>query len=182
MLSKSSSQTLRPLFVINRILLGYDTWCTWWSCWLKQFDDMLTDENLTLFTFLLGPSAPPEDLALVDTTSTSLLLRWSEVPAADKNGIIRSYTVRYQAISSALVENTTVYVPRREVNLTGLTKNMNYSVSVLASTDKGDGNYRDPEFFLTNQDGELAFRFPILVLFRNKHTLPSKGVQKRCSK
>ena len=109
-------------------------------------------------------------------------MRWSEVPAADKNGIIRSYTVRYQAISSALVENTTVYVPTREVNLTGLIKNMNYSVSVLASTIKGDGNYSDPEFFLTNQDGELAFRFPILALFRNNYTLPSKGVQKRCSK
>ena len=59
----------------------------------------------------------------------------------------------YQAISSALVENKTVYVPTREVNLTGLIKNMNYSVRVLATTDKGDGNYSDPEVFLTNQDG-----------------------------
>lgn len=143
---------------------------------------MLADENLTLFIFLSGPSAPPEDLKLIDTTSTSLLLRWSEVPAADKNGIIRSYTVRYQAISSALVENTTVYVPTREVNLTGLIKNMNYSVSVLASTDKGDGDYSDPEFFPTNQDGELPLRFPIVASFGNNHTLPSKGVQKRCSK
>ena len=107
---------------------------------------------------------------------------WSEVPAADRNGIILSYTVRYQASSSALVENTTVNVSTREVNLTGLIKNMNYSVSVLASTIKGDGNYSDPEFFLTNQDGELAFRFPILTLFKNNYALPSKGVQKRCSK
>ena len=131
---------------------------------------MLAYENLTLFIFLSGPSAPPKDLKLIDTTSTSLLLRWSEVPAADKNGIIISYTVRYQAISSALVENTTVYFPTREVNLTGLIRNMNYSVSVLASTDKGDGKYSDPEFFVTNQDGKLAFRFPIVASFGNNHT------------
>ena len=92
-------------------------------------------------------------------------MRWSEVRAADKNGIIISYTVRYQAISSALVENTTVYFPTREVNLTGLIKNMNYSVRVLASTDKGDGNYGDPEFFITNQDGELAY-FGIIIHFK----------------
>ena len=121
---------------------------------------MLADKNLTFFIFLSGPSAPPEDLKLIDTTSTSLFVKWSEVPAADRNGIIISYTVSYQAIGSLLVENTTVYAPTREVNLTGLIKNIVYNVRVLASTDKGDGKYSDPELFLTNQDGKLVFRFP----------------------
>jgi len=106
----------------------------------------------------LGPSAPPQDLKLKDTTSTSLLVGWNEVPAVDKNGIIISYTVSYQAIDSALVENLTVYFPTREVILTGLIKSMNYSVKILASTDKGDGMYSDPEFFVTNQDGKLVFK------------------------
>ena len=87
-------------------------------------------------------------------------MRWSEVPAADKNGIIRSYTVGYQANDSRVENTTVIFVPNREVNLTGLIKSMNYSVRVLASTDKGDGKYSDPEFFVTNQDGELRFRFP----------------------
>jgi len=98
------------------------------------------------------PSAPPQDLMLKDTTSTSLLVGWNEVPAADKNGIIISYSVSYQAISSTLVENLTVYFPTREIKLTGLIKSMNYSVRVLASTDKGDKKDSDPEFFVTNQD------------------------------
>ena len=118
--------------------------------------------------FLSGPSAAPKDLILNDTTSTSLFVSWSEVPAADKNGIIRSYTVSYQAIGSPVEDTTVVFVPNREVNLTGLVKSMNYSVRVLASTDKGDGNYSDPEFFVTNQDGELEFRFP--AFFGNNHT------------
>jgi len=122
------------------------------------------DENLTFFIFLSGPSAPPWNLTLNDTTSTSLLVSWSEVPAADKNGIIRSYTVGYQANDSRVENRTVVFVPNREVNLTGLLKSMNYSVRVLASTIKGDGNYSDPEFFVTNQDGELEFRFPRFFL------------------
>ena len=118
------------------------------------------NKNLTFFVFLPGPSSPPKDLKLKDTTSTTLLVGWNEVPAADKNGIIISYTVSYQEISSALVENLTVYFPTREVNLTGLIKNMNYIIRVLASTNKGDGDYSDPEVFVTDQNGELVFRFP----------------------
>ena len=73
--------------------------------------------------------------------------------------------MNYQEISSAMDENLTVYFPTREVNLNGLKKNMNYSVKVLASTDKGDGGYSDPEFFVTNLDGKLVFRL---------HQLPVK--------
>ncbi len=111
-------------------------------------------KKLNIFITISVPSAPPQDLALKDTTSISILVGWNEVPDADKNGIIISYTVSYQAVSSALVENTTVNAPTREANLTGLIKNMNYSIRVLASTSKGNGKYSDPEFFVTNQDGK----------------------------
>ena len=121
---------------------------------------MFANEKVFFLITFSGPSAPPQDLQLKDTTSSSLLVGWNEVPAADKNGIIISYTVNYQSISSLLVENLTVYFPTREVNLTGLIRDMNYSVRVLASTGKGDGNYSDPDFFVTNQDGKLVFRFP----------------------
>ena len=120
---------------------------------------MLADEILILLIFLAVPSAPPQNLTLNDTTSTSLLVKWNEVPDADKNGIIRSYTVSYRAMDSQVVDTTTVNASTRKANLTGLIKNMTYIVRVLASTDKGDGNYSDPEVFLTNQDGELTFIF-----------------------
>ena len=45
---------------------------------------------------------------------------------------------------------TTVFT--REANLTGLIKDESYNVSVLATTDKGDGPYSDPEIFTTNED------------------------------
>ncbi len=111
----------------------------------------------TFFLTFSEPSAPPRNLALKDTTSISILFEWDEVPDADRNGIILGYTVSYQAVSGALVEHTTVYAPTREANLTGQTgliKNMNYSIRVLASTIKGNGKYSDPVFFVTNQDGK----------------------------
>ena len=139
-------------------------WCTWGSgSWQKQYNFLFANEKVFFLITFSGPSAPPQDLQLKDTTSSSLLVEWNEVPAADKNGIIISCTVSYQAISSLLVENLTVYFPTREVNLTGLIRDMNYSVRVLASTDKGNGDYSDPEYFVTNQDGELAFRFPSII-------------------
>ena len=91
----------------------------------------------------------------VDTTATSILVTWDEVPAADKNGIIVSYTVKYQAVGGisgkAPINTTTVYTPVMEANLTGLIKNQRYNISVLASTIKGPGDYSDPITVLTNQ-------------------------------
>ena len=117
--------------------------------------DDVPGPNSTLFIHISGPSAPPKDLILKDTTSTSLLVAWDEVPDQDKNGIIISYTVGYRAVTTSLLENTTtVCAPKREANLTDLIKNMNYSVRVLASTVKGNGNYSKPKFWETNQDGK----------------------------
>ena len=45
---------------------------------------------------------------------------------------------------------TTIFT--KGVNLTGLIKDESYNVSVLATTDKGNGPYSDPEIFTTNED------------------------------
>lgn len=49
-------------------------------------------------------------------------------------------------------KNTTV--TRKEANLTGLIKDQYYNVSVLATTDKGDGPYSAPYKFRTNEDSK----------------------------
>ena len=109
------------------------------------------------------PSRPPLNLTLNDTTSTSLLVTWNEVPAPDRNGIILRYTVRYQAIGgisvNAPVNFTNVTFPTRKVNLTGLIKNQRYNISVLASTVKGDGPYSPPILPKTNQDSKSTIFF-----------------------
>ena len=104
------------------------------------------------------PHASPRNLRLNDTTSISILVEWDDVPPADQNGIILSYTVRYQAIGGvsldAPVYNKTVDSSLRRANLTDLIKNHNYNISVMASTVEGNGPYSDPIYVMTNQDSK----------------------------
>ena len=106
---------------------------------------------LSIFFISLGPHAPPQNVSENSTTSTSIFVKWNDVPSEDQNGIIRSYTVRYRAVSVLEpFDMTTVFT--KEANLTGLIEDESYYVSVLASTDKGDGPYSDPAIFTTKED------------------------------
>ena len=86
---------------------------------------------------------------------------WDEVSPDERNGIIKSYNVSYRAIpgagSAGPFFSKLVMARIRYVNLTGLTKDMHYNISVLASTSKGDGNYSDPKTFRTNEDSKSVF-------------------------
>ena len=97
------------------------------------------------------PHAPPSNVSENSTTSTSIFVKWNDVPSEDQNGIIISYTVRYRALrAEGPFITTTVFT--KEANLTGLIKDEFYNVSVLATTVKGDGPYSVPEIFGTNED------------------------------
>ncbi|XP_022798569.1 receptor-type tyrosine-protein phosphatase F-like, partial [Stylophora pistillata] len=102
------------------------------------------------------PSSAPRNLSLVNTTSTSIFVEWDAVLLDEQNGIIISYNVSYQAIhengSGGRINSTLVNAPKMFVNLTGLTKDMYYNISVLASTRVGDGIYSSPEKLRTNED------------------------------
>ena len=116
-----------------------------------------------LLFFFSEPSASPPNLRLVDTTSTSILVEWNEVPSVDRNGIILSYTIKYQAVGDdevtveGPVNTTTVDFPTLRANLSGLIKNQRYNISVLATTIKGNGPYSDPITEITNQDSKSVF-------------------------
>ena len=117
---------------------------------------------INIFPILFSePSGPPRNVDVKSTTSTSILVTWDEVLPDLQNGIIISYNVSYQAVAEAgsagPIYLTKVKAPTRQVNLTGLTKDMHYNVSVLASTIKGDGNYSNPKTFRTNEDSKSFF-------------------------
>lgn len=106
-----------------------------------------------------GPSAAPQNLRSIHTTSTSIFVIWDEVFPDEQNGIIISYNVSYWAIrigSAGPFFSKLVRAPTRHVNLTGLTKDMHYNISVLASTIIGDGIYSHPQTFRTNEDSKFV--------------------------
>ena len=74
-----------------------------------------------------------------NTSSTSISVSWDEVQAELRNGIITGYTILYKS----LTENDNGIVPAGpndpQANLTGLKEFVDYNISVVAFTVKGDG-------------------------------------------
>ena len=74
-----------------------------------------------------------------NTSSTSILVSWEEVQSELRNGIITGYTITYQS----LTENDNGIVKAgpndHQANLTGLKEFVEYNISVVPFTVKGDG-------------------------------------------
>ena len=104
------------------------------------------------------PNAPPSNVQGRNTSSTSILVQWGDVPAADQNGIIQRYTVTYIALPGGTPKTELVIAPTTETTLAGLNEYTNYSITVLASTVKGDGNVSEPIIVITDEDSKLLFR------------------------
>ena len=106
--------------------------------------------------FLIEPSAPPANVQGHNTSSTSILVDWDVVPEGDQNGIIVTYTVIYKALPDGIPHRAVVSALASQVNLTGLMKYRNYSITVFASTVKGSGNASQPVIVSTDEDGKLS--------------------------
>ncbi|NXD62073.1 SDK2 protein, partial [Eolophus roseicapillus] len=87
------------------------------------------------------PSSGPSNVSVVATSSSSMLVRWSDIPEADRNGHILGYKVMYKEKDS----DTRARFWLAEGNascsaqLTGLGKYTLYEIRVLAFTRIGDG-------------------------------------------
>ncbi|XP_009644466.1 protein sidekick-2, partial [Egretta garzetta] len=87
------------------------------------------------------PSSGPSNVSALATSSSSMLVRWSDIPEADCNGFILGYKVMYKEKGSAtraqfwLAEGNA----SRSAQLSGLGKYTLYEIRVLAFTRIGDG-------------------------------------------
>ena len=81
---------------------------------------------------------------------------WYTVPVADKNGIILTYTVTYKALPGGSPQTALVSAPTTQASLTSLMKYRNYSITVFASSAKGNGPASQPIIVITDQDGKLS--------------------------
>ena len=104
-----------------------------------------------------GPSAPPSNVGGHSTSSSSIFVQWSNVPAADQNGVILRYTVTYKALPDGSPQTKVVSAPTTYVTLTGLNEYTNYSITVFASTVKGDGNVSEPVIVITDEDSTFSY-------------------------
>ena len=85
-------------------------------------------------------------------SSTSILVQWGSVPAKNRNGIIISYTVTYKELPGGSTDSKVANAATTQATLTDLKKYTNYSIVILASTSKGDGNVSEPIIVMTGED------------------------------
>ena len=106
---------------------------------------------------LTEPNAPPANVRGKNASSTNILVQWGDVPAADQNGIILTYTVAYTALPGGSNQTKEVDAPITQANLTRLNEFTNYSITVSASTSKGGGNASAPIIVTTDEDSKLQY-------------------------
>lgn len=90
------------------------------------------------------------------------MVEWGVVPAADQNGIILRYTVNYTALPGDSEQTMVVNAPTTEATLMDLNEHTNYTITVFASTVKGDGNVSKPITLRTDEDSEFSNCFKFL--------------------
>ena len=79
---------------------------------------------------------------------------WNEVPADQRNGIITGYNITYQSQTENDNGNIQAGPNDRQKELTGLKEFVNYTITVSASTVKGEGTASDPIVVTTDQDSK----------------------------
>ena len=90
------------------------------------------------------------------------MVEWGVVPAADQNGIILRYTVNYTALPGDSEQTMVVNASTTEATLMDLNEHTNYTITVFASTVKGDGNVSKPITLRTDEDSEFSNCFKFL--------------------
>ena len=109
------------------------------------------------------PTAAPLKVRGHNTSSTSILVEWDDVPPFDRNGLITSYTITYRSRT----ENHNGFVKAnrsdRRNELTDLREYVNYTITVRASTSKGDGPESNLIDVRTDQDSKYCSPLDLLV-------------------
>lgn len=88
------------------------------------------------------------------SSSSSIFVQWNEVPAAQQNGVILTYTITYQSLTTKHNGSVTINYPELQKNVTHLQDYTDYSIRVYASTEKGNGPASYPIVVITDQEGE----------------------------
>ncbi|XP_050687397.1 protein sidekick-like isoform X4 [Eriocheir sinensis] len=99
------------------------------------------------------PSAGPANVSANATSSTTIVVRWKEVPRLHQNGIIEGYKIVYVGKNLKPQEKVIPNNNTFSATITELRKFYQYTIQVLAYTRLGDGALSSPPLLLqTHED------------------------------
>ena len=109
----------------------------------------------------LVPSSPPNNVAAQLSSSSptsSILVSWEEVPPIEQNGVIVTYELLYEPLTTFGIEDrpTRLNVPAsmRATTISGLHEYVEYNFSLRAFTSVGPGPYSTPITVTTGEAGK----------------------------
>ena len=96
------------------------------------------------------PNAAPNVTEIYNTSSSSIMLNWTEIPYEYRNGIIIGHRLKFLE-SDAVGSNVSfqeTFVPRSKggfhiYEITNLQRHTMYNILISAVTSKGDGPFRN---------------------------------------
>ena len=104
---------------------------------------------------MLEPDGAPQNVRGHNSSPTSILVTWDEVPVEQQNGIITVYTITYQSQTENHSGSVAAGPSDRQKNITGLKEYVYYNITVFASTVKGNGPHSTPSIIVrTDQDSK----------------------------
>lgn len=110
----------------------------------------LPSEPIFLLTAESYPTCPPDNITVINTTSTSFHIRWDRATKKCYNGEIIGYYVNLKRIrDGSIVQNQTT---SNEIDYRFLEKYEMYCVIVAAFTKVGIGNFSSHECAYTDED------------------------------
>ncbi|XP_067123055.1 cell adhesion molecule Dscam1-like [Centruroides vittatus] len=131
------------------------------------------------------PSQPPHRVQCLPLTSQSLHISWEAPPMSSIHGILQGYKILYRPAETLAgdEEYEEKRVTEQDAKLTSLHKYTNYSIMVVAFTQKGYGVRSNPVYCMTLEDvpgPPAAVKSVVLssdtILVTWKHPLLSNGI------
>lgn len=115
------------------------------------------------FVFPIAPRVAPTSFYGKNSSSTSISLQWTSIPAAYVAGVLRNFYIAYRQLDTAENTTHTVTVPPTNltVELTNLRKYTNYSIEIMGVT-KFIGIGTEPIIVSTDEDSKFKL-FLLLI-------------------
>ena len=108
-----------------------------------------SSKPVTFETDEYTPLCPPANVRFINTTSTSVVLKWSDVPVKCANGIITGYNISLMRMR--FLTKIKRYTTNKGMVFEGLAKYEYFCAKVVAFTYLGSGPYSKPICTHTNE-------------------------------
>ena len=112
--------------------------------------------NSILIFYFSEPTSSPENIVFSSVEARSFNIAWDEVPCSGQNGPITGYLLYYTNTTFSDTINITGG-ENRAYTLTQLRPYTNYTVTVSAYNDGGNGPTSDDRIQQTEQAGRLVY-------------------------